>query len=248
MCAAVVYNLLSAMATESTVRAPIHAPTPRAPTHGGQTLFLQTSAAPHWSTILCSQDPYEAFRDLVPRWIEAIQATGCIAADAGGSKHAADTTAVVLERCGMLRALCIEVGDPTWDLKARGLKEIGVAHGHTHPLYRLIQYCIVKSVAGAGSKGGGYKKKLAKDEPKGTTKERIGKVLDLDLFTPWKTGTPIFTGIKVRCSLVRRQRTRLSSCHTDLTLLAVGSGLMAAPPRPSSAKSPQTRSGLVPAR
>ena len=154
---------------------------------------------------------YNAFRDLVPDWIAEIQASGCIAADTGGSVHAVDTTAFVLEHCGKLRALCMEM-EPGWDFKTKGLKEIRVSHGHAHKLYRPIQYCIVKSVAGTGSKGGHYVKKPPKGAPKGTTpKEKVGpvKVLDHTLFatTDKKDAPPVFTGIKVHRSRVLHQRT-----------------------------------------
>jgi hypothetical protein len=147
-----------------------------------------------------------------------IQASGCIAADAEGVVHAVDTTAFVLARCGKLRALCMEV-EPGWDFKTKGLKEIGVPHGYTHSFYRLIQYCIVKSITGAGSKGGHYVKKSPKGTPKGTPKKKIGpvKVRDLTLFatTDKKNAPPVFTGIKVRRNRVLRSRIRRSLRHSD---------------------------------
>ena len=127
--------------------------------------------------------------------IAEIQASGCIAADAGGSVHAVDTTAFVLERCGKLRALCMLM-ETGWDWSVKPyLKKISTPHGHTHRLYRPIQYCIIKSVAGAGTKDGGYTDKK--------TQEKRGpvNVKDLTMFSFHK-GTPYFTGIKVRRSRV----------------------------------------------
>ena len=126
--------------------------------------------------------------------IAEIQASGCIAADAGGQVNAKDTTAFVLERCGKLRALCMLM-EPGWTFQNPNLKEISRVHNYLHPLYRVLQYCIVKSVVNAGTKGGGYTNKK--------TKEKRGpvNVLDLTLFSFHK-GTPYFTGIKVRRSRV----------------------------------------------